>query len=122
GEARPVQGGRDWLGAADTGFRPWRGWLCRRIQVRGLGQARSPNEHGPGLTLSAALDLDLVRAADHFDVVINNAGRGSIGPIEAFSMTQIERLMRINARGPRRSDRAVCPSMKFQLRPDPLAK
>jgi short-subunit dehydrogenase len=72
--------------------------------------------------LSAALDFALVRAADHIDVVINNAGRGSIGPIEAFSMTQIERLMSTNALGPIRVDRAVLPSMKFQLRPDPLAK
>jgi hypothetical protein len=37
-------------------------------------------------------------------------------------MTQIERLMSTNALGPIRVDRAVLPSMKFQLRPDPLAK
>jgi NAD(P)-dependent dehydrogenase (short-subunit alcohol dehydrogenase family) len=56
----------------------------------------------------------VLRAADHIDVVINNAGRGSIGPIEAFSMTQIERLMSTNALGPIRVDRAVLPSMRHR--------
>ena len=54
----------------------------------------------------------VLRAAGHIDVVINNAGRGSIGPIEAFSMTQIEQLMSTNALGPIRVDRAVLPSMR----------
>lgn len=51
-------------------------------------------------------------SAGHLDVVVNNAGRGAIGPFEAFSLRQIEDLFSLNVFGPIRVAKAVLPSMR----------
>jgi NAD(P)-dependent dehydrogenase (short-subunit alcohol dehydrogenase family) len=62
-------------------------------------------------SVNACIEAILSRVPG-IDVVINNAARGSLGPIEAFSMEQIQLLLSTNALGPIRVDRAVLPSMR----------
>ena len=57
GEARLVQGGRDRLDSAHAGFGPRRRRLCRRLEIRGLGQAGSPNNRAPTLSRPARFCL-----------------------------------------------------------------
>jgi NAD(P)-dependent dehydrogenase (short-subunit alcohol dehydrogenase family) len=54
----------------------------------------------------------VLRTAGYIDVVVNNAGASAVGPIEAFSMQQIEQLFSLNAFGPIRVCKAVLPSMR----------
>jgi len=54
----------------------------------------------------------VLRAADRLDVVVNNAGRGAIGPFEAFSLEQIDDLFSLNVYGPIRVAKAVLPPMR----------
>jgi hypothetical protein len=56
GEARSVEGGRGWLDSAHAGFGPRRRRLRLRLQVRGLGQARSANGHVGALSIGTARD------------------------------------------------------------------
>jgi NAD(P)-dependent dehydrogenase (short-subunit alcohol dehydrogenase family) len=46
------------------------------------------------------------------DAVVNNAGRGAIGALEAFSQAQVEALFDLNVFGALRVNRAVLPSMR----------
>jgi len=56
----------------------------------------------------------VVASAGRIDVVVNNAGAGAVGPIEAFSMEQIKALFDLNAFGPLRVNKAVLPLMRKQ--------
>jgi len=56
----------------------------------------------------------IVDLSARIDVVVNNAGVGTQGPIEAFSMEQIERQFSLNAFGPIRVCKAVLPTMRAQ--------
>jgi NAD(P)-dependent dehydrogenase (short-subunit alcohol dehydrogenase family) len=51
-------------------------------------------------------------ATGRIDVLVNNAGRGAIGPFEAFSLEQIEALFSLNVFGPIRVVKAVLPAMR----------
>jgi NAD(P)-dependent dehydrogenase (short-subunit alcohol dehydrogenase family) len=51
-------------------------------------------------------------SAGRIDVVVNNAGAGAVGPIEAFSIEQIQALFDLNALGPMRVNKAVLPLMR----------
>jgi NAD(P)-dependent dehydrogenase (short-subunit alcohol dehydrogenase family) len=64
-----------------------------------------------GQSVQACVD-GILTGVERLDVVVNNAGVGAMGPIEAFSMAQIEMMMSTNALGPIRVDRAVLPSMR----------
>jgi NAD(P)-dependent dehydrogenase (short-subunit alcohol dehydrogenase family) len=55
---------------------------------------------------------DVLGKAGQIDVVVNNAGASAVGPIEAFSMEQIEGLFSLNAFGPIRVCKAVLPGMR----------
>jgi NAD(P)-dependent dehydrogenase (short-subunit alcohol dehydrogenase family) len=57
--------------------------------------------------IQAALDQ-----TGHIDVVINNAGLGSGGYTEAFSVEQMRRMLDVNVLGIHRVMRAVLPSMR----------
>jgi NAD(P)-dependent dehydrogenase (short-subunit alcohol dehydrogenase family) len=46
------------------------------------------------------------------DVVVNNAGASAIGPLEAFSVPQMEAIFSLNALGPMRVCKAVLPTMR----------
>jgi NAD(P)-dependent dehydrogenase (short-subunit alcohol dehydrogenase family) len=56
----------------------------------------------------------IVASAGRIDVVVNNAGAGAVGPIEAFSMEQIKALFDLNVFGPLRVNKAVLPLMRKQ--------
>jgi NAD(P)-dependent dehydrogenase (short-subunit alcohol dehydrogenase family) len=71
------------------------------------------------LELDVASDASVKGAVDRvlavhgsIDVVVNNAGTSAVGPLEAFSMDQIEGLFNVNAFGPLRVSNAVLPSMR----------
>jgi NAD(P)-dependent dehydrogenase (short-subunit alcohol dehydrogenase family) len=55
---------------------------------------------------------DVLARAGHIDVVVNNAGASASGPIEAFSLLQVEALYSLNVFGPLRVNKAVLPSMR----------
>ncbi len=54
----------------------------------------------------------ILGAAGGIDVVVNNAGRGAVGPTEAFTMAQVEALFSVNVYGSLRVNQAVLPSMR----------
>jgi NAD(P)-dependent dehydrogenase (short-subunit alcohol dehydrogenase family) len=55
---------------------------------------------------------DVLARVGHIDVVVNNAGASASGPIEAFSLPQVEALYSLNVFGPLRVNKAVPPSMR----------
>ncbi len=56
----------------------------------------------------------MLDSAGRIDVAVNNAGRGAVGPMEAFSQAQIDALFDLNVFGPMRVNRAVLPAMRRQ--------
>ncbi len=59
--------------------------------------------------VAQALDLE-----GRIDVVVNNAGYGSGGYAEAFTMDQFQRVFEVNVFGVQRVNRAVLPAMRAQ--------
>ena len=55
---------------------------------------------------------DVIARAGQIDVVVNNAGASASGPIEAFSLLQVEALYSLNVFGPLRVNKAVLPGMR----------
>jgi NAD(P)-dependent dehydrogenase (short-subunit alcohol dehydrogenase family) len=55
---------------------------------------------------------DIVASAGRIDVVVNNAGASSSGPLEAFSVDQMAALLNVNALGPMRVNKAVLGAMR----------
>jgi NAD(P)-dependent dehydrogenase (short-subunit alcohol dehydrogenase family) len=55
---------------------------------------------------------EVLARGGQIDVVVNNAGASATGPIEAFSLLQVESLYSLNVFGPLRVNRAVLPSMR----------
>lgn len=56
----------------------------------------------------------VIATSGRLDVVVNNAGVGAFGPIEAFSIEQAERLFATNLFGALRVNRAALPQMRAQ--------
>jgi NAD(P)-dependent dehydrogenase (short-subunit alcohol dehydrogenase family) len=54
----------------------------------------------------------IVAVAGRVDVVVNNAGLSSSGPLEAFSVDQMAALLNVNALGPMRVSKAVLEAMR----------
>ncbi len=54
----------------------------------------------------------ILASAGHIDVVVNNAGIGSSGYLEGFTMEQARHIFDVNTLGPLRVNRAVLPSMR----------
>ena len=71
---------------------------------------------------SVARGVDQVIAqAERIDVVVNNAGTSSSGPLEAFSADQMAALLNVNALGPMRVNKAVLGrDARATIRPDHL--
>jgi NAD(P)-dependent dehydrogenase (short-subunit alcohol dehydrogenase family) len=62
---------------------------------------------------SVARGVDqIVALAGSIDVVVNNAGASSSGPLEAFSVDQMAALLNVNALGPMRVNKAVLGAMR----------
>ncbi|MVN76764.1 SDR family NAD(P)-dependent oxidoreductase [Hymenobacter sp. HMF4947] len=55
---------------------------------------------------------DAIAALGHLDVVVNNAGYGSMGPIEEIDDAEVQRQFDINVFGPLRVIRAVLPHLR----------
>ena len=51
-------------------------------------------------------------SAGRIDIVVNNAGASARGPIEAFSITEMQALFNLNVFGPMRVNKAVLPQMR----------
>lgn len=51
-------------------------------------------------------------AAGRIDVLVNNAGIASVGPLEAFDVDQVRSIFETNVFGPLRVDKAVLPGMR----------
>jgi NAD(P)-dependent dehydrogenase (short-subunit alcohol dehydrogenase family) len=64
-------------------------------------------------SVRSAVDTVLQRS-HRVDVLINNAGVAASGPLEAFSLEQVEALFGLNAFGPLRVSNAVLPTMRAQ--------
>lgn len=89
--------------AADA-LRAWAAWAAVRLDVLELDVL---DERSIARAVDSALE-----SSGHIDVLVNNAGRGAIGPFEAFSLEQIEGLFSLNVFGPIRVAKAVLPSMR----------
>jgi NAD(P)-dependent dehydrogenase (short-subunit alcohol dehydrogenase family) len=69
------------------------------------------------VTSEGSVDSAVARVLDatgRIDVVVNNAGGSASGPIEAFSLLQVESLYSLNVFGPMRVNKAVLPAMRRQ--------
>ena len=67
------------------------------------------------VTLQSSVDTAatlILESAGYIDVVINNAGATSRGPLEAFSIEQMQAMFDLNAFGPMRVDKAFLPTMR----------
>jgi len=62
-------------------------------------------------SVNAAVE-SILASAGHIDVVVNNAGIGSSGYLEGFSMEQVRHIFDVNTLGPLRVNRAVLPHMR----------
>jgi NAD(P)-dependent dehydrogenase (short-subunit alcohol dehydrogenase family) len=82
----------------------WSTSLGLRLDVVDIDVTSVPSVEA---AVSAVLDR-----AERIDVVVNNAGRGAVGPLEAFTDAQVEELFNLNVFGPLRVNRAVLPSMR----------
>ncbi|MGE0046697.1 MAG: SDR family oxidoreductase [Hyphomonadaceae bacterium] len=97
--------------------------LAETLTARGhkvVATARSV-ETLKDLKAAAALSLDVtsedsvarvVKEAGDIDVLVNNAGIGLWGPVEAASGAQVEKLFETNVFGPLRMQRAFLPQMR----------
>lgn len=88
-------------------------------QVAQLAQAHSNNAIAVRLDVTNAQDrLAAVQAAiEHFgriDVLVNNAGQGSLGALEGFSSEQIRKQFEVNCFGVIEMTRSVLPVMRSQ--------
>lgn len=57
---------------------------------------------------------DTIKKFGRIDVLVNNAGYGSLGPVEAVDDTEMHRQFDVNVYGPIRLIRAVMPQMRKQ--------
>ena len=96
------------------------------FQVIGTGRNTAPLTAPAGVTY---LDLDVtsdesvasavkqvIDRFGHIDVLVNNAGVGSTGAAEEFSITQTQDIFDINVYGVMRTTKAVLPHMRAQGR------
>ena len=69
------------------------------------------------VTNQASVDTAIAKvlsAAGHLDVVVNNAGISSRGPIESFTVAELHHVFDVNTFGSLRVNKAVLPGMREQ--------
>jgi NAD(P)-dependent dehydrogenase (short-subunit alcohol dehydrogenase family) len=71
------------------------------------------------IELDVTNDESVRRAVEHvlsreggLDVAVNNAGASAAGPLEAFTIEQMQSLLNVNVLGPMRLNKAVLPAMR----------
>ncbi|RZK16274.1 MAG: SDR family NAD(P)-dependent oxidoreductase [Hymenobacter sp.] len=81
--------------------------------------SKKAGENGRGLVADVADEAavkqavaDAIQALGYLDVVVNNAGYGSMGPIEEVPDEEVQRQFDINVFGPLRVLRAVLPHLR----------
>jgi len=62
-------------------------------------------------SVQGAVD-DILEVAGKIDVVVNNAGMGSFGVNESFSMEDVQKIYDVNVLGPMRVNKSVLPHMR----------
>ena len=90
-----------------------------RQQEQADAFTKQAGENGIGLVADVSNEAqvkqavaDAIQALDHLDVVVNNAGYGSMGPIEEVPDAEVQRQFDINVFGPLRVLRAVLPHLR----------
>ena len=90
-----------------------------RQQAQADEFTRSHQPNGVGLLADVTNEAqvqqavaDAIQALGHLDVVVNNAGYGSLGPIEEVSDAEVQRQFDVNVFGPLRVLRAVLPHLR----------
>jgi len=90
-----------------------------RQQEQADAFTKQAGENGIGLVADVANETqvqqavaDAIKALDHIDVVVNNAGYGSMGPIEEVPDEEVQRQFDVNVFGPLRVIRAVLPHLR----------
>ncbi len=73
--------------------------------------AAHPNITGVKLDITDAADIDMVRSLD-VDVLLNNAGRGQLGPMADVDMGLVRGVFEVNVFGTIAVTQAVIPAMK----------
>ncbi len=80
---------------------------------------RQAGANGRGIVLDVsaveqvpAAVAEAIAALGHLDVVVNNAGYGSLGPIEEIDEAEVQRQFDVNVFGPLRVLRAVLPHLR----------
>jgi NAD(P)-dependent dehydrogenase (short-subunit alcohol dehydrogenase family) len=90
-----------------------------RQQEQADAFTKQAGENGIGLVADVSNEAqvqqavaDAIKALDYLDVVVNNAGYGSMGPIEEVSDEEVQRQFDVNVFGPLRVIRAVLPHLR----------
>lgn len=93
-------------------------------QIIGFGRRVGDNFNDDGInwlkmdvTSENSVKEAMAKAILHFskvDVLIQCAGRGAVGPVEAFTSEEIEEVIQLNVYGIQRVNRAVIPLMRKQ--------
>ncbi len=107
---------------AAAGWRVYAG--VRNVADRNADAAKRLREAGVmvvelDVTDDASVDAAAARVLEEagaVDVLMNNAGSGYFGIIEAFTPAAIERQFAVNVFGPLRVNRAFLPSMRYRRR------
>lgn len=101
--------------------------LCTELRARGhtvVAGVRAPRSgHDDDVALDVTDDGAVTRAVDAvidryggLDVVVNNAGIGVMGPVEAATAGDLQRQLDVNVVGPHRVTRAALPHLRARGR------
>ena len=85
------------------------GWAVREGAALDVLELELTDEASIEAAVEAA-----IAAAGRIDVVVNNAGVGAVGYLEAFTVEQFAQLLDVNLLGAHRVNRAVLPHMREQ--------
>lgn len=106
-----------------TVFAGMRGVADKNAQAASELQTLAESKHLPlhiveidvndDASVTDAID-SVIRAIGQLDVVVNNAGITYMGPIESFTLEQVQRLFDTNVFGVMRVNRAALPQMRAQ--------